>query len=95
MYEAARIVPCCNKPLCHQCIHLIEKTVKDTKYRCVLCEKEEQMPNVGFPLDKDIAEMLEKSIILIQFIISKYTSFSQKDCQRVRDKLLTKNSPGY
>ena len=65
VYETARIVPCCNKPLCHQCIHLIEKTVKDTKYRCVLCEKEEQLPNVGFPLDKDIAEMLEKSIEVI------------------------------
>jgi hypothetical protein len=62
MYEAARTVPCCERPLCHECIRLVEETIKHSKYKCILCGQEGDMPKGGFPLNKDIAEMLEQPL---------------------------------
>ena len=63
VYEAARTVPCCCQPLCHECIRLVEKTIiKHSRYTCILCGQEGDMPKFGFQLDKDIAEMLEQPL---------------------------------
>jgi hypothetical protein len=63
VYEAARTMLCCNKPLCHQCVRSVTNSAKRGRYMCIICEKEADMPKSGFPLDTEIAEMLEQSIV--------------------------------
>ena len=67
IYEAAQTMPCCSKPLCHECIKLIEQKRKlyfsNFKYICLLCCKENIWPKEGFKIDKNIADTLEKKLV--------------------------------
>ena len=64
VYEAARTMPCCNKPLCYLCIHSVTDSIKNGRFTCIICEQEAEMSMSGFPLDTEIAKMLEQSLVI-------------------------------
>ena len=57
VYDQPQILPCCSQTLCNKCIRLIEKSVKEKRFKCFLCQKESRMPENGF-LKNDLAVQL-------------------------------------
>lgn len=57
VYDQPQILPCCSQTLCNRCISLIEKSVKDKKLKCFLCQKESKLPENGF-IKNDLALQL-------------------------------------
>ena len=55
-----RILPCCGKSVCEDCVKQIVKTVKYIRYKCTLCNEEEFMPTAGFAVNKIAAILVEE-----------------------------------
>ena len=56
-YHSPRLLPCCGKTICHNCVQSIQKALKFNKFKCILCQKESSMPDGGF-LVNELAEQL-------------------------------------
>jgi hypothetical protein len=54
-----RILPCCSKTICYNCIKLIENQTKLKKFKCIACNKEETMPNDGFLINNVVVKLLK------------------------------------
>ena len=59
-YFSPKILPCCTKTVCNTCIQLIEKQVKENKYKCICCNEVEMMPKKGLQIDLTAARLIEK-----------------------------------
>jgi len=54
-----RILPCCHKTICFKCVHLTEQKIKNNKYNCIACNKEETMPD-GFIVNQLAVKLIAK-----------------------------------
>ena len=59
-YSPPRILPCCGKTLCYTCIQSIEKQLKNNKFKCIACNKEDTIPNNGFQINNAIVKFISK-----------------------------------
>ena len=59
-YYPPRILPCCEKTICYKCVQKTDKQVKNNKFRCILCNKEELLPNNGFMVNQLAVKFLAK-----------------------------------
>ena len=60
IYDQPRILPCCGKTLCTKCFLLIEKELKDNKFKCILCREEYLVPPKGFPINEMAIKLLSE-----------------------------------
>jgi hypothetical protein len=59
-YYQPRILPCCDKTICSTCVKLIQKQLKDNKFKCIACNKVDIMPKDGLQVSEPDAKPLEK-----------------------------------
>ena len=59
-YDQPMILPCCDKTICSSCVELIQKNVKNNKFKCISCDEEDFMPKKGFSVNKAISKLIEK-----------------------------------
>ena len=58
-YFPPRILPCCGKTLCYTCIQSIEKQLKNNKFKCIACNKEDTIPNNGLKSTSHVRQDLQ------------------------------------
>ena len=59
-YEPPKILPCCEKTICGKCVEIVQKNIKNNKFKCISCNEEDTMPRKGFLVNKQIAKLIEK-----------------------------------
>ena len=55
--ERPVLMPCCGSTICQE--HEQSIDIKDGKYKCPVCEEQENYPQNGFPLNKKIMKLIE------------------------------------
>ena len=60
VYEQPRILPCCGKTLCSKCLLLIEKEIKNNKFKCMLCNEQSIVPAKGFLFNEMAIKLLSE-----------------------------------
>ena len=62
-YYSPRILPCCQKTVCYNCVQLTHKQLRrrKNKFKCVVCGKDETMPKNEFKVNKEIVELFLKN----------------------------------
>ena len=59
-YDEPRILPCCAKTLCENCILSIEKNVENMVYKCIVCNKESRRPPEDFIVNEIIVKLISE-----------------------------------
>ena len=59
VYDEPRILTCCGKTLCNQCVSSVEKeTCNNNKYKCIVCKTDGIRPVTGFALNELAAKLV-------------------------------------
>jgi len=59
-YYPPRLLPCCDKTICYNCVQTIEIQSKNNQYTCIACKKEEKMPNKGFGVNNIVSKLITR-----------------------------------
>jgi len=59
-YYQPKMLHCCGKTICNTCVELIEKQIKNNKYKCIACSEIDTMPKNGFQVNRAVAKLIEK-----------------------------------
>ena len=59
-YYPPRILSCCKKTVCYECVKSVQNEEKDGKFKCLSCKKEEVMPKGGFMVNTPLVEFISK-----------------------------------
>jgi hypothetical protein len=57
-------LPCCGKTVCYVFVQNIKEQLKDQKFRCIACNKEETMPNNEFLVNNVVKNLVNNVKLL-------------------------------
>ena len=62
-YHPPRILPCCNKSVCHLCITKLETSINrsETTFECVICGEDFEIPSKGLPVNEELDKLILES----------------------------------
>jgi hypothetical protein len=55
-----KILPCCGKTVCNECVKLTESQLKRNKFKCIACSKDYIMPVNGLQVNQLVVKLLAK-----------------------------------
>ena len=59
-YHPHRILPCCYKTICYECVLAVKIDMKNKTFKCVIYQGYGHIPGKGFPINEVLLQLIEK-----------------------------------